>query len=69
MNDSKTLENFKAIVGDSFRERPAATGRDRLVWAELQRQLDEKSLRVRKGVAKDATFITCARRKMASADA
>ena len=41
-----------------FRERLAESGRDRLVWAELQRQLDEKGLKVRKGVAQDATFIT-----------
>jgi IS5 family transposase len=41
-----------------FRERLAETGRDRAVWAELQRQLDEKGLKVRKGVAQDATFIT-----------
>ena len=41
-----------------FRERLAETGKDRLVWTELQRQLDEKGLRVRKGVAQDASFIT-----------
>jgi len=41
-----------------FRELLAETGRDRLVWAELQRQLDAKGLKVRKGVAQDATFIT-----------
>ena len=41
-----------------FRERLAETGRDRLVWAELQRQLDEKGLKVKKGVVQDATFIT-----------
>jgi len=41
-----------------FRERLASTGRDRLVWEELQRQLDEKNLRVKKGVAQDASFIT-----------
>ena len=40
-----------------FRERLAETGKDRRVWAELQRQLDEKGLRVRKGVAQDASFI------------
>jgi len=40
-----------------FRERLAATRTDELVWAELQRQLDEKRLRVRKGVAQDASFI------------
>lgn len=41
-----------------FRERLAETGRDRLLWAELQRQLDEKGLKVKKGVAQDASFIT-----------
>jgi len=41
-----------------FRERLAETGRDRLVWAELQRQLAAKGLRVRKGVVQDASFIT-----------
>jgi IS5 family transposase len=41
-----------------FRERLADTGKDREVWAELQRQLDEKGLSVRKGVVQDATFIT-----------
>jgi transposase, IS5 family len=41
-----------------FRERLAETGRDRLVWEELQRQLDEKGLKVRKGVVQDASFIT-----------
>lgn len=37
-----------------FRERLAKTGRDRLVWAELQRQLDEKGLKVKKGVVIEA---------------
>jgi IS5 family transposase len=41
-----------------FRERLAETGKDKLIWAELQRQLDEAGLRVRKGVAQDASFIT-----------
>ena len=41
-----------------FRERLAETGKDREVWEELQRQLDERGLRVRKGVAQDASFIT-----------
>jgi IS5 family transposase len=34
-----------------LRERLAETGKDREVWAELQRQLDAKGVRVRKGVA------------------
>jgi IS5 family transposase len=41
-----------------FRERLADTGKDREVWAELQRQLDGKGLIVKKGVVQDATFIT-----------
>jgi len=41
-----------------FRERLAESGKDRAVWAELQRQLDEKGLKVKKGVVQDATFIT-----------
>lgn len=41
-----------------FRERLASTGKDRELWEELQRQLEEKGLRVRKGVVQDATFIT-----------
>jgi len=36
----------------------AETGKDREVWGELQRQLDAKGLRVRKGVVQDASFIT-----------
>ena len=41
-----------------FRERLAETRRDGLVWEELQQQLDEKGLKVKKGVVQDATFIT-----------
>jgi transposase, IS5 family len=41
-----------------YRERLAATGKDRQIWAELQRQLDVKGLKVKKGVVQDASFIT-----------
>ena len=41
-----------------FRERLAETGRDKLIWEELQRQLDLKGLKVKKGVVQDASFIT-----------
>jgi IS5 family transposase len=37
-----------------LRERLASTRTDKLLWAELQRQLDAKGLRVRKGVAQRA---------------
>ncbi len=52
----ETLPDYSTVW--QFRERLAETGRDRLVWAELQRQLDERGLRVKKGVVQDATFIT-----------
>ena len=40
-----------------FRERMARTGRDKVVWAELQRQLDAMGLQVKRGTVQDATFI------------
>jgi len=40
-----------------FRERLAKTGKDELIWEELQRQLDGKGLKIRKGMIQDATFI------------
>lgn len=41
-----------------FRERLAKTGRDRIIWNELQRQIELKGIRAKKGSAQDATFIT-----------
>ena len=41
-----------------FRERLSKTGKDKQIWKELQRQLDQKGLKVKKGVLQDATFIT-----------
>jgi IS5 family transposase len=41
-----------------FRERLIETGKVKEIWKELQRQLDAKGLRVKKGVIQDATFIT-----------
>ncbi len=40
-----------------FKERMAKTGKDKMVWAELQRQLDAMGLQVRHGTIQDATFI------------
>jgi IS5 family transposase len=42
----------------TFRERLTKTGKDKKIWQELQRQLDAKGLKVKKGVIQDATFIT-----------
>jgi IS5 family transposase len=54
---------FPEVVPDyttvwTFRERLSKTGRDKKIWQELQRQLDSKGLKVKKGVIQDATFIT-----------
>jgi IS5 family transposase len=40
-----------------FKERMAKTEKDKIVWAELQRQLDSMGLQVRRGTIQDATFI------------
>jgi len=41
-----------------FRERLVKSGKHHEIWAELQRQLDEKGLTVKKGVIQDASVIT-----------
>ncbi len=52
----ETLPDYSTVW--QFRERLAESGRDKLIWEELQRQLDAKGLKVKKGVVQDATFIT-----------
>jgi IS5 family transposase len=42
----------------AFRKRLIETGNDERIWEELQRQLDSKGLKVKKGVIQDSTFIT-----------
>jgi len=41
-----------------FRERLVISGKDKEIWAELQRQIDNLGYKVNKGVIQDATFIT-----------
>ena len=40
-----------------FRERLPKTGRDRVIWNELQGQLDSKGISIKRGTMQDATFI------------
>lgn len=40
-----------------FRERMVRTEKEKVVWAELQRQLDAMGLQVKRGTIQDATFI------------
>jgi len=40
-----------------FRERLIATGKENVIWEELQRQIDQKGLTIRRGVIQDASFI------------
>jgi IS5 family transposase len=40
-----------------FRERMVITEKDKIIWAELQRQLDAMRLQVKRGTIQDATFI------------
>jgi len=51
-----TIPDYSTVW--TFRERLSKTGRDKKIWQELQRQLDAKGLKVKKGVIQDATFIT-----------
>jgi len=41
----------------AFRERLSESGKDYAIWNELQRQLDDKGLKITKGMIQDATFI------------
>jgi len=41
-----------------FGEQLAEMGRDRRVWMEMQRHLDEKNLKVKKSVVQNASFLT-----------
>lgn len=40
-----------------FKQRLTETGKDNMVWSELQRQLDAMGLQVKRGTIQDATFI------------
>jgi transposase, IS5 family len=40
-----------------FKQRIAEAEKDKIVWAELQRQLDAMGLQVKRGTIQDATFI------------
>ena len=42
----------------AFRERLIDTGKDERIWEELQRQIDNKGLKVKEGIIQDATFRT-----------
>ena len=49
-----------------LRERLAESGRDRLVWEEPQRHLDERGLKVKKGVVQDGPSSPLTRGSMGS---
>jgi IS5 family transposase len=51
----ETIPDFTTIW--KIRDRLVATGVDQLIWMEVQRQLDLKGYRVKKGVIQDASFI------------
>jgi IS5 family transposase len=40
-----------------FKQRITETGKDKMVWSELQKQLDAMGLQVKHGTMQDATFI------------
>lgn len=64
-NDRISFQNFIGFdnkVPDfttiwKIRDRLKERGKDKLIWNELQRQLNEKGYEVKKGVIQDASFI------------
>lgn len=64
-NDRISFQNFLGLdqkVPDfstvwRIRDRLKERGKERLIWDELQRQLDKKGYKVKKGVIQDASFI------------
>ncbi|PKL57683.1 MAG: IS5/IS1182 family transposase [Methanomicrobiales archaeon HGW-Methanomicrobiales-5] len=52
----KTIPDYSTVW--YFRENLKESGKDKEIWDELQKQLDAKGLKVKKGVIQDATFIT-----------
>lgn len=51
----ETVPDFSTVW--KIRERLQKEGVDKKIWAELQRQLDEKGYEVKKGVIQDASFV------------
>lgn len=51
----ESIPDFTTIW--KIRERLKNAGVDKLIWKELQKQLNEKGYKIRKGVIQDATFI------------
>lgn len=64
-NDRLSFRNFLGFPNNvpdfttiwKIRDRLIASGIDKLIWRELQRQLDRKGYVTKKGVIQDATFI------------
>lgn len=64
-NDRLSFRNFLGFPEEvpdfttiwKIRERLINSGRDKVIWKELQRQLDEKGYTTKKGVIQDASFI------------
>lgn len=64
-NDRLSFRNFLGFPEDipdfstiwKIRNRLKERGTDRLIWKELQRQLNRKGYKVKKGVIQDASFI------------
>jgi IS5 family transposase len=44
----ETIPDYSTVL--NFRERLSQTGKDQEIWDELQRQLDDRCMKVKKGV-------------------
>jgi IS5 family transposase len=52
----ETIPDYSTVW--HFRERLSQTGKDQEIWDEVQRQLNNKGLKVKTGVVQDTSFIT-----------
>ncbi len=56
------LQQFPTKISDpttvwTFREQISQSGKEDEIWNEIQRQLDNKGLKIKQGMIQDATFI------------
>ncbi len=54
--------HYPEIITDSrtiwlFRERLSSTGKDKIIWKHIWKQLEDHGISIKKGIVQDATFI------------
>ena len=60
--DFRNFLHYPEIIPDSrtiwlFRERLSSTGKDKIIWKHIWKQLEERGITIKAGMVQDATFI------------